>query len=301
MDFRGMERLKSALISRLTCALSYSAYDLIRASAPGALLTGLVPLFACGAVVCKRIEGLQILLAILAAQGLASLMPIPHEPSSAAIIPNVLLHFAVFSIVRTRLLINDNVSDQFMALSLNARAFAYFKTSDQITEAAVMSIAYLVVTRLPISSFSGSSSAKTVVDCFATRSAALWVASFFETEALLVLLLIISADGGVTAIMELTCAQRIVSSASGDGVIVLLVILLFFTQRLGGVATCGLSMLATRRLEGWIKEWSHAEAALAYMSAFCVLQMCKSKRREHAHVVVIAHEAAEEFLLMLQF
>ncbi len=287
-----MERLKSALISRLTCALSYSAYDLIRSSASSTLLTGLVPLFACGAVVCKRIEGLQILLAILAAQGLTSLMPIPHEPSVAVIIPNVLMHFAVFSIVRTRLLINDSVSDQFMALSLNARAFAYFKTSDQITEAAVMSIAYLVVARR----FSGSSSAKVVVDCFATRSAALWIASFFETEALLVLLLIISADGGVTAIMELACAQRIVASG---GEVVLLVILLFFTQRLGGVATCGLSMLATKRLEGWIKEWSHAEAALAYMSAFCVLQMCK-RQAGHVHVIVIAHEAAEEFLLMLQ-
>ncbi len=294
-----------ALISRLTCALGYSAYDLIRTSLPGeagrTLLTGLVPLFACGAVFCKRIEGLQILFAILTAQGLASLMPIPHEPSTAVIIPNVLMYFAVFSIVRTQLLINDALSDQFMALTLNARALAYFQTSEQLTEAAVMSIAYIIVMN---ASRHHNNSAKTVIDCFATRSAALWIASFFEPDVLLFFLLIISHDvrGDVTSIMELKCAQQLIGRATeGCAMMVLLVILLFFTKRLGGVSTCGISILVVKRIEGLIKEWNHAEAAAVYMSVFCLLQMCKDGEKHDEHrIAIIAHEDAEDFLNLLQ-
>jgi hypothetical protein len=309
-----MKGLKAALISRLTCALGYSAYDLIRTSLPGEagrkLLTGLVPFFACGAIFCKHIEGLQILFAILAAQGLASLMPIPHEPSVTVVIPNVMMYFAVFSIVRTQLLINDALSDQFMALSLNARALAYFKTSEQVTEAAVMSISYIVVMKLNVMG-PKIEAAKTVVDCFATRSAALWIASLFEPDALLFFLLVINTlsitvSSDVTSIMELKCAQQLVGKTTeGEAMMVLLVILLFFTKRLGGVSTCGISMLATKRIEGLIKEWNHAEAAAVYMSVFCLLQMCKDgdkhdENRTSSSIVVIAHEDAEEFLHLLQ-
>ena len=307
-----MKGLKAALISRLTCALGYSAYDLIRTSLPGEagrkLLTGLVPFFACGAIFCKHIEGLQILFAILAAQGLASLMPIPHEPSVTVVIPNVMMYFAVFSIVRTQLLINDALSDQFMALSLNARALAYFKTSEQVTEAAVMSISYIVVMKLNVMG-PKIEAAKAVVDCFATRSAALWIASLFEPDALLVFLLVTSSitiSDDVTSIMELKCAQQLIGKTTeGEAMMVLLVILLFFTKRLGGVSTCGISMLAAKHIEGLIKEWNHAEAAAVYMSAFCLLQMCKDedkhdKNRTSSSIVIIAHEDAEDFLHLLQ-
>ena len=309
MDFRG---LKATLISRITCALAYSAYDLIRTSVPHTMLVGLVPLFACGAVFCKRVEGLKILFAILAAQGLTSLMPIPNETTASVVMPNVMMYFAVFSIVRTQLLINDDLSDQFMALSLNARAFAYFKTTEQITEAALVSIAYIVIATAAV-----EGTTKTVIDCFATRSAAMWVASFFELEPLMILLLILSHHAqhdmlphgarfsSITSIMELKCAQQLIGRAATDGaaMIALLVILLFFTRRLGGVSTCGLSILATKRLECWIKEWNETEAALVYMSAFCILQACKNYYNQEVdrdHIVIIAHEEADDYLRMMQ-
>ena len=291
--------LKAALISRLTCALGYSAYDLIRDTAPAGMLVGLVPLFACCAVYCKRIEGLQILFAILAAQGLTSIMPVPHEPSrtaGAVIIPNVLLYFAVFSILRSQLLITDVLSDQFMALSLNARALSYFKTSGQVTEAAVMSVAYLVVMQC-----SRATDGSTVVDCFATRSAALWIASFFEPDALL-LFLMFCPEAGVTRIMGLKCAQQLIGRTSeAEAMMVMIVILLFFKDRLSHVSTCGISILVVKRIEVLIKEWNHAESAAVYMSVFCLLQLCKGDDEEAENsIVIIAHEEADDFLLLLQ-
>jgi hypothetical protein len=293
-------KLKAALISRLTCALGYSAYDLIRDTAPAGVLVGLVPLFACCAVYCKRIEGLQILFAILAAQGLTSLMSVPHEPSSGAvIIPNVLLYFAVFSILRSQLLITDALSDQFMALSLNARALSYFKTSDQVTEASVMSVAYLVVMQCSRTAVDGS--AATVVDCFATRSAALWIASFFEPDALL-LFLMFCPEAGVTRIMGLKCAQQLIGRTSeAEAMMVMIVILLFFNDRLSHVSTCGISILVVKRIEVLINEWNHAESAALYMSVFCLLQLCKDDEEEAENsIVIIAHEEADDFLLLLQ-
>jgi hypothetical protein len=219
-----------------------------------------------------------------------------------------MIYFAVFSIVRTQLLINDALSDQFMALSLNARALAYFKTSEQVTEAAVMSISYIVVMKLNVMG-PKIGAAKAVVDCFATRSAALWIASLFEPDALLVFLLVTSSitiSDDVTSIMELKCAQQLIGKTTeGEAMMVLLVILLFFTKRLGGVSTCGISMLAAKHIEGLIKEWNHAEAAAVYMSAFCLLQMCKDedkhdKNRTSSSIVIIAHEDAEDFLHLLQ-
>jgi hypothetical protein len=239
-------------------------------------------------------------------------MPIPHEPNATVLIPNVMIYFAVFSIVRTQLLINDALSDQFMAMSLNARALAYFKTSEQVTEAAVMSISYIVVMKLNLIQFGTMpkfEAAKAVVDCFATRSAALWIASLFEPDALLVFLLVTSSitiSDDVTSIMELKCAQQLIGKTTeGEAMMVLLVILLFFTKRLGGVSTCGISMLAAKHIEGLIKEWNHAEAAAVYMSAFCLLQMCKDedkhdKNRTSSSIVIIAHEDAEDFLHLLQ-
>ena len=293
--------LKAALISRLTCALGYSAYDLIRDTAPAGMLVGLVPLFACCAVYCKRIEGLQILFAILAAQGLTSLMSVPHEPSltaGAVIIPNVLLYFAVFSILRSQLLITDVLSDQFMALSLNARALSYFKTSDQVTEAAVMSVAYLVVMQCSRATEPRNS---TVVDCFATRTAALWIASFFEPDALL-LFLMFCPEAGVTRIMGLKCAQQLIGRTSeAEAMMVMIVILLFFKDRLSHVSTCGISILVVKRIEVLIKEWNHAESAAVYMSVFCLLQLCKDDEEEAENsIVIIAHEEADDFLLLLQ-
>lgn len=278
--------LKAALISRLTCALGYSAYDLIRDASPPSLLTGLVPLFACGAVYCKRIEGLQIMFAILAAQGLPSL---PHEPPALGAVTNVLLYFAVFSIVRSQLLITDAVSDQFMALSLNARALSYFKSADQVTEAAVMSVAYLVVRRASARGVAG------VVDCFATRSAALWIASFFEPDALLLFLMVCPYESDITSIMGLKCAQQLVGRTSeAEAMLVMTVILLFFNGRL---AACGISILAVKRLEESIKEWNHAETAAVYMSAFCLLQLCKGgddeAKDEGRGIIIIAHEEAD--------
>ena len=292
--------MKAALISRLTCALGYSAYDLIRDTLligqHQTLMIGLVPLFACGAVYCKRIEGLQILFAILAAQGLTSLLPVPHEPAAnSVIIPNVLLYFAVFSIVRSQLLITDTLSDQFMALSLNARALSYFKSADQVTEAAVMSVAYLVV--MHCSRTKGSA----VVDCFATRSAAMWIASFFEPDVLL-LFLMFCPESGVTSIMGLKCAQQLIGRTSeAEAMLVMIVILLFFNGRLRGVSTCGVSILAVKRLEESIKEWNHAESAAVYMCVFCLLQLCKGGEDEDENsIIIIAHEEADEFLLLLQ-
>ena len=307
MDFRGVKRLKAALISRLTCALGYSAYDLIRTSFQGeAMLVGLVPLFACGAVFCKRIEGLQILFAILAAQGLTALMPIPHEPSPIVIIPNVLLYFAVFSIVRSQLLITDELSDQFMALSLNARALSYFKTSEQVTEAAVMSIAYIIVMKASRMKKMKATLNSAGVVCFATRSAALWIASLFEPDALLLFLLVMGhlgpILGDVTRIMELKCAQQLISrTTEGEATMAMLIILLFFTNRLGCVSTCGISILVVKHMEEWMKEWNHAESAAVYMSAFCLLQMCKDDdKHDENRIIIIAHEEADEFLLLLQ-
>ena len=273
--------LKAALISRLTCALGYSAYDLIRDASPPSLLTGLVPLFACGAVYCKRIEGLQIMFAILAAQGLPSL---PHEPPALGAVTNVLLYFAVFSIVRSQLLITDAVSDQFMALSLNARALSYFKSADQVTEAAVMSVAFLGGRR--------ASARGGVVDCFATRSAALWIASFFEPDALLLFLMVCPYESDITSIMGLKCAQQLVGRTSeAEAMLVMTVILLFFNGRL---AACGISILAVKRLEESIKEWNHAETAAVYMSAFCLLQLCKGEAKDEGRgIIIIAHEEAD--------
>jgi hypothetical protein len=289
------DKLKAALISRLTCALGYSAYDLIRTIliSHQTLLIGLVPLFACGAVYCKRIEGLQILFAILAAQGL---LPVPHEPAAAAVWPNVLLYFAVFSIVRSQLLLTDTLSEQFMALSLNARALSYFKSADQVTEAAVMSVAYLAVMHC------SRHLRWKVVDCFATRSAALWIASFFEPDALLFFLMF-CPESGVTSIMGLKCAQQLIGRTSeAEAMLVMIVILLFFNDRLRGVSTCGISILAVKRLEESIKEWNHAESAAVYMCAFCLLQICKGQGgdAEKNSIIIIAHEEADDFLLLLQ-
>jgi hypothetical protein len=131
----------------------------------------------------------------------------------------------------------------------------------------------------------------------------------FEPDALLVFLLVTSSitiSDDVTSIMELKCAQQLIGKTTeGEAMMVLLVILLFFTKRLGGVSTCGISMLAAKHIEGLIKEWNHAEAAAVYMSAFCLLQMCKDedkhdKNRTSSSIVIIAHEDAEDFLHLLQ-
>jgi hypothetical protein len=63
-----MDSLKSKLLSRLTCSISYSAYEAIRSAIAPSTLAGLVPLFACGTLFFKTVEGLHILCAILAAQ-----------------------------------------------------------------------------------------------------------------------------------------------------------------------------------------------------------------------------------------
>jgi hypothetical protein len=84
------------LLGRLNWSTSYSAYEMARAVGGPLLMTGLVPLFACGVVYFRQIEGLQSLCAILAAQGLTALLPIPHEPAGYLVLPAVLLYFAVW-------------------------------------------------------------------------------------------------------------------------------------------------------------------------------------------------------------
>ena len=73
--------------------------------------------------------------------------------------------------------------------------------------------------------------------------------------------------------------------------LVMTVILLFFNGRL---AACGISILAVKRLEESIKEWNHAETAAVYMSAFCLLQLCKGEAKDEGRgIIIIAHEEAD--------
>jgi hypothetical protein len=178
-----------------------------------------------------------------------------------------------------------------MSMSVNARATAYFKTSQQATEAAVISIAYILI--------GGSPAA--IIDCFTTRSAALWIASFFETEALLVGLLILSAaypqrrQTVVVGILELKCAQQLIlARPAAEAALAMMVIFLFFNRHIGGVATCGISILATNQLEQWIADWGGGEAACVYMGAFCILHW--ASEASEGHLTLIVPHNAEDFM-----
>ena len=143
---------------------------------------------------CRRIEGLQSLFAILAAQGLTATLPIPYEPAGYLVLPAVLLYFAVVSTVGWFVCLTiarampsvDIVIDQFVALFATARALAYFRAADQISEVGALSFAFLCVPTACVphsSEFAQDAWGRQMmraIECFTARAAAAWVASRCE-------------------------------------------------------------------------------------------------------------------------
>lgn len=282
--------LGNEIVSRLTCSIGYSAYEWIRMLA---LPAGLFPLFACGAIFFRDIEGVHIMCCILAAQGLTALLPIPAEPGGYLVIPTVLMYFAAFSIVKTQMIRISDVADQFMSMSVNVRAIAYFKTTEQMTMASAMSLVFII-----LSPFKNS-----VIECFAVRATALWAVSLFQAETLLLACLLVNQyqryDRMVSAVIglvELKCAQQIIAQNNNTSTLAFVIIVLFFNKNMGGVATCGISILMTKRLESWIQDWGTVETACVYAGVFCLLhRLAVVTRHDQNTIVIVAHDDQKLF------
>lgn len=292
-----MSDTAQALLGRLTWASSYSASEVLVASSalPGRLLIALTPLFACGVARFQRLEGLQALCAILAAQGLTACFPIPYEPVGHLVLPTALLYFAVVATVgwfvcRVIAPTLDGVMDQFVALFATARALLFFRGANQTAEIGALSFAFLCIPHIPYSADlpidAWARQMLRVIECFASRASATWIAAQCDAWApqgaplmglYAVILLFFPGDfnpklAALRSVVALLCAQRAVVWLPYPEPFVAALVALPH-PRFREVAVLATSILAAKRLEAWIAACGRAEGACAYMTVFVLLQL----------------------------
>ena len=145
-------------IERFVASVSFSAYLTLLRLIPDAEVHGLVPLWIAG-VVWVRMCGLQDVLAMLAGQGISTLVPMPMEPSGYLVIPSVLLYLAVISSVAWA--VNHGlgthgaetlmggalvtVLEQYLSLFSVTRAVLAFTSAGQTYPLYALSIAYTLL------------------------------------------------------------------------------------------------------------------------------------------------------------
>ena len=88
-------------LDRFVAATSYAAFVRVLLVLPAALVQGLVPVWVAGVVLLEgRMRGMQNVCALLAGQGLVSLVPLPEELGRGLwVLPSVLLYVSVIATV----------------------------------------------------------------------------------------------------------------------------------------------------------------------------------------------------------
>lgn len=150
-------------LDRLVASASFSAYlwllRLLPDGVDNTLVRGFVPLWVAGVLVSDRLRGVQNVFALLAGQGLASLVPMPAEPGGYLILPAVLFYFGLIATVGwaldqclrlTRASATAKLSDtfasvfeQYLSLFAVTRAAATFTDAGQDGALIVVSLAYM--------------------------------------------------------------------------------------------------------------------------------------------------------------
>jgi hypothetical protein len=208
----------------------------------------------------------------------------------------------------------DIVIDQFVALFATARALAYFRAADQITEIGALSFAFLCVPT-PISSAlpqtDWTRQMLRAIECFTARAAATWVASRCEAWAQGVQLMgiylgILLLPGLMDLTPKLANCRSVIALLCAQQAVVLLPFVAPFLaalaipivqkSRLRDVAVYGVSILVTKCLDRWIADCGHAEGACAYLCVFVLMQMLSDfskKSTKPLGLILIANEMAD--------
>lgn len=163
------------LIERFISSTSYSGYQLALMILPAHAIVALAPLNFCLVALFRRVQGMQNLFAMLAAQGLTNAMPIPYEQAGYLILPAVLLYISTVSSAacfinnlmavptplsqperstgktikaKKHAVTYDYISiviDQYVALFATSKALAYLESAQQVNQVAALATAYLFI------------------------------------------------------------------------------------------------------------------------------------------------------------
>ena len=88
-----------SFVKRFIAATSYSAFSLILAKSPPHMMQGLTPVYIAGVVLCYKLRGVQNVFAMLAAQGITDILPVPSEPVGYLILPASMFYFSVIATI----------------------------------------------------------------------------------------------------------------------------------------------------------------------------------------------------------
>jgi len=158
-----------SFVKRFIAATSYSAYSLIVAKLPNHLLQGLTPIAVAGVVYCQKLQGVQNVFAMLAAQGITDSLTIPYEPTGYLVLPAAMFYFSVIAtiawgvhcvIAHTGAADNaaSAILDEYVCLFCTAKVVAAFVAANQEHVLGVISFAYLVLPTSSIIIISSSNS-----------------------------------------------------------------------------------------------------------------------------------------------
>jgi hypothetical protein len=152
------------ILDRFVASASYAAYMRLLAMLPDGinnfLITGLLPLWIVGVMCTGSLRGVQNVLALLAGQGLASMVPMPAEPVGYLLLPATTVYLGVIAsmgwlvdrCLRLTTLhasvVGDafaSVFEQYLALFAIARVIATFVDAGQATSLYVLSFVYVAL------------------------------------------------------------------------------------------------------------------------------------------------------------
>lgn len=145
-------------LDRFVAATSYAAFVRALVVLPGVLVTGLIPLWITGVVVLEtRMRGVQNVCALLAGQGLVSVVPLPGELGRGVwVLPSVLLYVSLIATLGWALDLAlrqwprladafASVFEQYIGLFAVSRATTAFTDASGVAAFYAVAFAYMVL------------------------------------------------------------------------------------------------------------------------------------------------------------
>jgi hypothetical protein len=265
-------------LDRFVASASFSAFLRVMHFLPEGkqgLLQGLVPLMVAGVLCSGRLRGLQNVFAMLAAQGLAGVVPMPAEPAGYLMLPAVLLYFGVIAgvgwaldrclwLTVTATAASDaltTVFEQYLSLFATTRAMATFQSAGQGYALSMLSIVYVA---LP-DEYAPSASQMTLAE-----GASTWIRH------------LVHCVGGLAGRGAMLYVGGVLTqwAASGEGLLVLYLIAVYLTATptSGKLSDCHsvLSLLCAQHavvllkgsLSEWISVWTLVSGVAALVAVF---------------------------------